>query len=194
MQTEEELQAIRAANFSGMNNVVDGIYQSIITDAKKDLPMLPETIFKSYFLPYFAGQVAPANHVPDWISIAGAPTQQVNIIDNIGNVLFTVPALLSTQHIQRLRPEGALPFASIVAMAQALKTKSPTQSHNLFVSAMLERYRQVHDSDYQPTEDELAWLGIYTRYDVIPAGGETAAIAATEAVSDEIDDDDFKMG
>lgn len=191
---QQELDAAQAAHYATMNRDLDMIYFGAVTAYEQNLPVLPENIFVSYFLPYFAGQVAPVKHVPDWISIAGAPTQKVNIIDAAGAVLFTVPALLNTGHIQLLRPDGSLPFSSIISMANALKTQSPAQAQNLFINSMLERYRQVHNSDYMPTDVERQWMEIFIRYNVTPVGVSTVpGITAVKDDSD-IDEDDFKIG
>lgn len=193
---QEQLDAHRARTFAGMNSALDFVYKGIILDPQLDLPKLPEHIFTSYFLPYFAGQVQVDKHVADWISVAGAPSQQVNIIDNAGNVLFTVPALLNTAHIQRLRPEGSLPFVSIIAMANALGTQSPARAEELFINTMLERYRQVHNSDYKPTDIEMRWIEIFTRYNVTPVFPEGHVGTSVEVApeDDSIDQDDFKIG
>ena len=195
--TPDQIAAKRKTVFNAMDHISDSIYKSIVTDAKADLPKLPEQIFVDYFLPFFAGQIEPADHVVNWISVAGSPSQEVMVINNLGVEMFVVPGLLNTRHIQRLRPEGSLPFMSIIAMSNALNTKSPAQAHNLFIQSMLERYRQVHNSNYQPTEDELRWIEIFTRYSVMPSAevvGAEAVKAVTAPVSDDIGDDEFKMG
>lgn len=196
MATQEEIDANRARVYATMNNSLAMVYKGAVEEPMANLPKLPEHIFTSYFLPYFAGLVEANQHVPDWISVAGSPSQQVDIINTAGVVLFTVPALLSTTHIQRLRPDGSLPFVSIVAMANALGTQSPVQAEELFINSMLERYRQVHNSDYTPTDIELRWIKIFARYNVTPALPEGHPEAAkVEAPDDnEIDEDDFKMG
>lgn len=61
--------------------------------------VLPEPLFRQHFLPFFLGNVAPGPNnevVSAWIGIAGAPTAEVDIIDDARNVLFTAPAIFST--------------------------------------------------------------------------------------------------
>ena len=61
--------------------------------------VLPEHLFRQHFLPFFLGNSNPGPNnevVAAWIGIAGAPTAEVDIIDDARNVLFTAPAIFST--------------------------------------------------------------------------------------------------
>ncbi len=185
--TAEQLTA--AQKYEG--RLVDSIFNSIVVEPTQNANRLPEHIFRDYFLPAFAGKVPLGKHYEEWISIAGAPTAEVAIVDAGGvNVLFNVPALMNTDHIKRTRPEGALPFASIVAMAEAFRTKSPAASQNMMTAQGMDRYKASHDRNHDYTPLEKRWLAIFERYGYVAQ--DTQATPSQEPkASGAIDDDEF---
>lgn len=87
---------------------------------------LPETIFKEYFLPYFAGKVIPNerdDRAAQWIGIAGNPTREVDLIDNSGKVVLTVPSLFDTHSLNPLRPADRIPKGQKSTHEMLLETK-----------------------------------------------------------------------
>lgn len=63
---------------------------------------LPEHVFKQLFLPLLAGEIKEteiSNLMIYWISVAGSPTGDIDIIDTRGDVLFTLPSVLNTTMI-----------------------------------------------------------------------------------------------
>lgn len=62
-------------------------------------PKLPEYIFKQLFLPVIAGEVSleESNKLfIYWVSVAGTASQEIDVIDTRGAVLFTLPAVMDT--------------------------------------------------------------------------------------------------
>lgn len=175
---------------------IDRIHNLIVEEPKKYANRLPEAIFRDYFLPAFAGKVPLVKHYEEWISIAGAPTAEVAIVDEGGvNVIFNVPPIMNTDHIQRTRPEGAMPFAAIVSMAEAFRTKSGAQSDQVMTAQGMDRVKAAHDKKYDYSPLEKRWLEIFQRYGIVPVDPKqtsaSATSAAAEAPSTAIDDDDF---
>jgi len=73
---------------------------------KAEVGVLPETLFKEHFLPFFSGdKLENVNEVlADWVKIAGTPMSEVTIIDDTGNKLFNVPALMNTNILDVVKP------------------------------------------------------------------------------------------
>ncbi len=185
--TPQQLTA--AQKYEG--RLVDSIHHAIVVEPTLHANRLPENIFRDYFLPAFAGSVPLGKHYEEWISIAGAPTAEVAIVDASGsNILFNVPALMNTDHIKRTRPEGALPFASIVTMAEAFRTRSAAASQNVMTAQGMDRYKASHDSSHDYTPIEKRWLEIFQRYGYVPV--QTGAAAAVEKKdTGSVSDDEF---
>lgn len=186
--TAEQLTA--AQKYEG--RVIDSIFDAIVVEGAKSANRLPENIFRDYFLPVFAGKTSIGKHYEEWISIAGAPTAEVAIVDATNvNVLFNVPALMNTEHIKRNRPEGALPFASIVAMAQAFNTRGPAASQNMMTSQGMERYKASHDRNHDYSPLEKRWLEIFQRYGYVPVDLGNKNTAEKSQESGAVGDDEF---
>lgn len=88
---------------------INFIHNSLIeTNTKVKFPI---ELFNNYFAPYFFGQI-PINEQSDifstWIGIAGSPTSEVDIVDTLGNIVFTVPPLYNTDVIDILRKNSEL--------------------------------------------------------------------------------------
>lgn len=169
---------------------IDRIHQLIVEEPKKHASRLPENIFRDYFLPVFAGLAPMGTHYEEWISIAGAPSAEVSIVNETG-VLFNVPPLMNTDHIKRERPEGAMPFAAIVSMAQAFRTKSGAQGENVMTKQGIERYKASHDTKHDYSVDEKRWIDIFQRYGVLPATPTDNTAKEAIKPSTGIDDDEF---
>lgn len=171
---------------------IDRIHQLIVEEPKRMANRLPEQIFRDYFLPVFAGDVPNGKHYEEWISIAGAPSAEVAILGENGQVLFNVPPLMNTDHIKRIRPEGAIPFASIVSMSEAFRGKSGAAADQQMTTDGMRRYRASHDSNHDYTPEEKRWLEIFQRYGIVSAASNVETPAAPEAQKpNAIDDDEF---
>ena len=104
---------------------VTRLYDEILNTARA---RFPESKFRTLFAPYFMGEKEiPSNSdfYTAWIGIAGSPQAEVDIVDDKGNVVFTVPSLIDSSiinisgkthledisreaelHYQRLKAEG----------------------------------------------------------------------------------------
>lgn len=94
-------------NDAVVKNIIDSMQtqtNTIFDDlvVKNENSKLPEEIFQGHFLPFFSGQRHASkddNVIAEWISVAGTPMNEVDIIDRDGEVLFTVPPLMDTNII-----------------------------------------------------------------------------------------------
>lgn len=135
---------------------------------------LPEEHFRQYFVPYFTGKVQPDatnNVVNTWISIAGSPTSEVDIIDAEGNVLFAAPPLYDTSVLnvedktgpgllQILREHNRISADIPDAAAARLKVDLERKLKTMFmpadsaVSANAKRWREIGDRYGVPSPDD----------------------------------------
>ncbi len=65
---------------------------------ESDRRVFPEHLFKSVWLPIFAGVTDEINgkkvSISDWLDVAGTAMHDVDIVDKEGKVLFSVPSLI----------------------------------------------------------------------------------------------------
>ncbi len=75
--------------------------------------VFPEYLFKSTWLPFFAGLTDEISGkkatISDWLDVAGTAYNEVDIVDQDGKVLFTVPPLLrDTPLMEKRHPNDTM--------------------------------------------------------------------------------------
>ena len=146
---------------------IDQIFDSMkIIESEKS--RLPEHIFVSYFLPFFIGQrqVDEKNNYPaQWISIAGSPTSEVDVIDSSGTVLYTVPAFFNTKKNNPVGERGNLNFNALISAAELLKSRSPIESNNT-VNQLYQAKMSKYINTNIDSEDAKKWKFIFDKYKI----------------------------
>ena len=131
----------------------------------KDNPAFSEQYFVEYFLPMFLGEVEPTDavNINVWIErIAGDERRSVDIVDEEGKVLFTVPPMFDTSVFEQAQP-GSQSMTRIERSYSRLKEFDAAGSQH-YLSKMLTGIHLVE----KPTEETYAnirvWNDILTRY------------------------------
>lgn len=149
------LQAEQAA--SVMQNVFSSLVQNQLRQR------LPERIFVERFLPYFSGKVniaSTSSPIAEWISIAGSPTSEVELIDGTGKVVATVPAVFHTGFINPRKSEETL--SRIAQQHELEKTNPINNSDNKFAQRILSKVPQATVA----VSEEQKWETLFKRYGV----------------------------
>ena len=83
----------------------------------------PEALFVQWFIPLWAGEIEPSEmmNTYTWINkVAGDERTPVDIVDEHGEVLFTVPPLLDTSILEKIKPGGlTLEKVTLAELGQA---------------------------------------------------------------------------
>lgn len=112
------------AHYAALNSSIKEIHESLVS-GEKVRNTLPEDIFKNYFLPMFAGlETHPDASVGVWISIAGTPFAEVDIIDNSRQVLFTVPPIFERNIVDPTKP-NTIPLSVVTDTVEKMIKQSP---------------------------------------------------------------------
>jgi hypothetical protein len=163
----------------------------------------PETIFKDHFLPYFAGQVVPNdtdNRAAQWIGIAGNPTREVDLVDNAGNVVLTVPSLFDTHALNPLRPADRIPRGQKSMHEMVIETKLRDnhvkgagqnyfhQNMNLRVDQIIES-GGIGEATHSDTATTQKWAKVFEHFGLDQQQTDNKATAKPSADSGEIDFD-----
>lgn len=144
--------------------------------------VLPEEIFRDYFLDRFLGVVQDPTWVVQWINIAGAPSAEVSIIDKEGKELFRVPPAISSIGLGfNVNQRGSVP--AMFSHANNLSNNSPVQALT-FVSQTLHERSQLMLSTGATLTDSQRWAAILARYDRLPQ--EVTIQQASSSGSDDI--------
>lgn len=70
---------------------IDKIYQDVVIDVEK--AKMPEYIFKEEFLSYLQNGDEDQGVLSRYIQFAGGPFREVDLIDDTGNVIMTLPPI-----------------------------------------------------------------------------------------------------
>ena len=121
----EEINKAKAMFIEASQEQITGMERDIYSLLKmyneESINKLPEYIFVDFFLPYFSGKLNLKDSeepITKWISIAGSPTKEVDIIDNsTGEILFRVPSLINTSKLNVTKNDKKISASEILAMA-----------------------------------------------------------------------------
>lgn len=161
LQTRAERQLAETAE------AIEGLYDFIIGEATNK--QLPEPLFVEHFLPYFSGRKIIDRNTPiiaEWISVAGSPMAEVDVIDHTGTILFTVPGVYSTKGINPKRPmeRVASSIESATYMHNLRKRNFPRQASQAFQVEMEEAANELYVGG--GTDTDTRWNDIFERYGI----------------------------
>lgn len=141
--------------------------------------IISEEIFKSYFLPMFIdGFADPKNTTPeytkfvtwrakilnDWYAITGSEWAEVDVVDAMRNVLFTVPSISSSRMYNPHRDRDAPSAAEITALAGMLGNQSSSRGSVAFSKGLEAKYASMKKKGNIFEKEEQRWLDIRARY------------------------------
>lgn len=165
LNVEQLNEKIRESIFEETRNVGGLVFQHLIPDGPQ--AVIPESIFRDYFLPRFVGAVqdSRADWVLKWISVAGSPVAEVGVIDDITKQqLFVVPPLLYTNNLGLDRKEGDL--GDIFSRYKQITNNLP-QGGTKFLFEALHYKNQEYLSSLNISPAEAQWYSIMIRYGLI---------------------------
>lgn len=125
----------------------------------------PEALFVEHFLPLFAGEVQPTIHVnyTTWVDkVAGGTMMPVDIVDEKGVVLFTVPAMFSDSVLEQTKP-GAQAMTHIERQYSRLKEFDAAGSQR-YLSKMLSGMHIKEKPTQEVYDNMRVWNDIFKRY------------------------------
>jgi hypothetical protein len=154
---------------------INNSFESLVVNSPKS--KLPESVFVEHFLPFFSGKlddprVQGRDVLTDWVSIAGTPMAEVEILDEQQNVLFAVPALYDTNIISLVQPKAGNAISDIYREFELRKAGVPVAANNFLTNALLDKSQQLTNPEQNVTVQR--WNAIYERYNATPANTGTA--------------------
>lgn len=164
-------------------------FESLVVNTPKN--KLPESLFVEHFLPYFSGdvndpRVKGRDVLTDWVSVAGTPMAEVDIIDEEQNVIFSVPALYDTNIINLVKPKTGNAIADIYQEYELRKVGVPVAANNFLTNALLDKTRQLTNVEQNKTTQR--WDAIYARYNTKPSQVDPRASGNSDPATDVIYD------
>jgi len=138
-----------------------------------DVPTITEHAFKGTILPLLASTEEEINLEP-WVHVAGSPNRPINVVDNTGQLLFQLPALMSMRATHYAITNDAS-FLEIFRRTEAIRIKSPYAARQASEQMLAAR---VFDPGVN-YDTAVVMDGIFRRYGLKPLfeddGDEKAA-------------------
>lgn len=165
-------------------------YESIVNSKIKG--KISESAF-TYFVPYFSGEL-PIDRsntvIAQWISIAGTPMSEVDVINSKGQVIFTVPPLFDSEGINIVDRRGRNSFADIANNFQNMNVSTPIAANNFLNNSLYGKIEEIITDNKNVTLSQERWQAILSRYTDIKKT-DTSTETAKE-VADTSDDLDYE--
>lgn len=169
---------IQQSTIEDMTNQTNDVHSSLVLGNENN--QLPEEIFVEYFLPFMAGKipiVRESTVVTDWISVAGTPMSEVDLIDKAGNVILTVPSFFDTSNINTEERKPGESFTDIYSHYDMKMQNIPSAANNFLANQLEKKINNIS------SEKRDRWSDILQRY-----GYETLATTASKVDMDADDD------
>lgn len=158
-------ESVKRQQLDSIVNNIDNSFNEIV--GQDTHGKLPENLFVRDFLPFFSGQV-PLNkasqHYQYWIGIAGTPMNEVDIIDNKGNTIFTVPPLMNADFINPNKRHKAM--GDIFTEQSLHSSHSPAAGNSYLARELSQRVSEFEDNSKPLLTYEQRWSQIFNRYGV----------------------------
>jgi len=186
-QIEENNAVIDNSLLDTIKASTDSLHDQLVN--KQTRGKLPLVYLLKYFIPRLFGPEDPEKEavVAEWISIAGSPTSEIEILDPQGTVLFIAPGLFDTSNIDVVNKNIGEGFLSIFS-------KYDLKSNNLQIIAnkYLNEALKSKSNEIVPISNDnksvKTWESILTTYKFI---SPTTPIA--NAGTDTTDDLDYDL-
>lgn len=148
---------------------------AFFTEAAKDHAKLPEFIFKEHFLNFFKElpniQPDRAGRYPEkytalyakWIELAGNEYNPVDIIDNNGKTIYTVPGIMAKPNLDLVRNNNTN-VGEIVTKANAHTQYLPEKGTRYLEGTLGKITNGLDNSEQKNMVKE--WNNILKRYDI----------------------------
>lgn len=143
---------------------IDNVYDILVVKTPNN--KLPERIFASTFAPYFVGDKNLSEDqtiVTTWISIAGHPANKVDIIDDAGNTVVTVPPLFDTSNIDATGGKQSK-FADMAYNYEMRSATIPQAGDAYLNNALNKSASEIVKAPSTTEEYRKMWDAIYNRY------------------------------
>lgn len=178
-QSNKMTQAVENMNQGVQSKLVDNLkkdliekenlfFREILDETNFARTKLPEEVFVKNFLPYFSGQSSIKDNpqiVPTWISIAGSPMAEVDVVDATGQVQFTVPAFYDTTVVNATRQSRAgSDIGLIVNQYTQEKNNLPQTAETHVVQHLSQKGQEIVQPSVNFQDNQKKWITIFERY------------------------------
>ena len=182
--TSEELaaKALIQKN-TAIQHEMNRVYSDLVVSQPKG--KLSEEVFVQYFLPFFSGKSPEGSDkkMGEWIGVAGNATAEVDIVDQRGEVLFTVPSMMNSNALDISNRKVGDTIGEMVSNYKLREAHIPVTGQNYINHVSAEKVeRMVHRENLPLSQTEQRWMSIFDRYKISTAetSGQSTVFGKTD--------------
>lgn len=144
----------------------------------KPIKTIPESLFVQYILPFFnpnyvMNEETYSTFLTNWIGLAGAPTMELGVADNQGNIIFLCPAMFDTEIINAKRDLSNSKNVSNFFKSYLSQHNVAAFSANIFFNSnVYQIYKELIKNNPRLDENRKRWEKIFVRYGLMTPSGE----------------------
>ena len=121
--------------------------------------------------------------VSQWVQVAGAPGAEVDVIDQSGEKLFTVPPVFDSSIIETLKRKLGESFNDIYTLYNLHNNNSPVIGEKVLADAFENRMNTMFKPSDTLTNNQKRWDIIFDRYQIKHAGAvETKVVVQNDDI------------
>jgi hypothetical protein len=178
-QPNQSVDQIKTFADQKLSEDIQRIHQALVVNA--EVRKIPERTFVTEILPVLTGKVISEDFPLLMAGVAGSPFSEVDIIDEAGNTLFRLPALLERNIISHEEASRRGSLGSMMETLNQVSRRSPIQARNYLAHEFNGRgIAQNRDEQYKARQERFNV--IFARYGkTLNPDGTVADIKATSA-------------
>lgn len=150
---------------SRLADMISNIHSALLSPESLDIRKLPENVFVYHFLPWFAGTSTDKNvNAAAWVDIAGSANVPVHIVDNSGEILYTIPPLFDRTIVQTSSADRDMPGMNHVLITFDQLSRISPRRAELYYLQELEKRKILDDKTIKLREKVKFWNDLFKRY------------------------------
>lgn len=161
---EDQLRQESAAFIAEHHGAIVGGY----SNAK-----IPEEVFRHHFLPHFSGKPEEnpkRNVVAEWIGVAGTAMSRVDVTNEKGETLFTVPPIMDSKIID-LNKVGGKRLGDLLGEYNLHRLNGLRGADQRYMNNVIQPHlNQVTSGESGAAEAESEWSKVFNYYGLGKAG------------------------
>lgn len=143
------------------------ILKDMLEDDDRDRKAVPENVFREVFMPFFTQQVQggqDAQYLQHWVGLVGSAYNWANVVDVQGKVVFEVPPVLDTEHMNTER--GGKRIGTFLSEYVNDMQVHPAMGMRTLSENWPEKLAHILPEDEQESRAGKAWKNIFRYYGV----------------------------
>jgi len=165
-ETDMNDNVIRKQLIVKLKSEADDFYNQLVVNRPRG--KMSENLFINYFLPYLTGMTPIPEGIEvlsEWVTIAGSPTSEIEILDDItSEVLFITPSLYHTGIIDTSKREPGESFSDIISQYELQLKALPIIADKYLNGELNKKIQAIGEHDAIGVNSILTWNTILDRY------------------------------